>query len=214
MCWYFRCFQWIWLHLQYLTFLYSQLSIIDLSIIDSKHLQYLTFLYSPLSIIDFFVHYRLKRLWKLRSKYCYFVFRPGSCLHGCLKTKDPLFGCQNCGRTLYFQLLIFQIKTNRIYGQSTVILFFVLGPIYTVTWKQKTLCSRQPLCVENNTIFPQILENNTIFTQMLGNKRPFVRMPKLLPYRPFPTTNIASMEFTTIYWILDQILANFLLSGK
>ena len=31
-----------------------------------------------------------------------------------------------------------------------------------------------PLCVENNTIFTQMLENNTMFTQMLGNKRPFV----------------------------------------
>ena len=28
-CWYFHCFEWIWLHLQYLNFLYFQLSIID-----------------------------------------------------------------------------------------------------------------------------------------------------------------------------------------
>ena len=51
MCWYFRCFKWIWLHLQYLTFLYSQLS-----------------------IIDFFVHYRLKNTVKFTVKVLLFCF--------------------------------------------------------------------------------------------------------------------------------------------
>ena len=71
--------------------------------------------------------------------------------------------------------------------------------IYTDAWQQKNLC----------------VENNTIFTQMLENKRPFVlrtiqylhgclktkdslcreqyniyTVPKLAPYRSFPTTII------------------------
>ena len=70
--------------------------------------------------------------------------------------------------------------------------------IYTDAWKQKNIC----------------VENYTIFTQMLENKRTFVRVQKLRPYWLFSTTVEITLNVFFYFECLVKVFVSVILWRK